>query len=275
MLVKLRLSLLVVFSSVAGYVIAAGTSLVYFDLLILIVGGFLTTAAANILNQVLEKDFDKLMTRTADRPLAADRMKSSWAVMLAGFSCLIGVTFLAYFNTVTALLGMVSMVLYAFVYTPMKRYSTLSVAIGAIPGALPIMIGYTAFSGQITWLVLGLFALQFLWQFPHFWAIGYLGFDDYKRAGYKLMPMDSNGSIARNLGVQVLLYCLLIIPVTVLIWGTGEVSLVSTVIALVAAAIYLYYSYRFMRSFDKTTARHTMFASFLYLPAMQLAYCIF
>ena len=149
-LVKLKLSLLVVFSSIAGYMIVAGSMFSIVDLVLLFLGGFCTTGAANTLNQVLEKDFDRLMKRTQDRPLAQGRMKVSEAVLFAGLMCLIGILFLATFNPITAMLGMLSMILYSFVYTPVKRYSTSAVAIGAIPGALPILIGCTAFEGSIS-----------------------------------------------------------------------------------------------------------------------------
>ena len=201
LLVKLRLSLVVVVSSILGYMVVANGNGNWVDLLLLAAGGFLVTSAANALNQVLEKDFDILMTRTANRPVATGRMKASEAVMFAGLSCLLGIVVLATFNPLTALLGMLSLIIYAFVYTPLKRYSTLAVAVGAIPGALPVMIGATAFSGTLTLFAFCLFAIQFLWQFPHFWSIGYLGFDDYKKAGYKLLP-ERMGQIDRNLGIS-------------------------------------------------------------------------
>jgi protoheme IX farnesyltransferase len=159
MLVKLRLSLLVVFTSVMSYLIVAGSSVTILGVLFLGLGGFLVTAAANALNQVLEKEHDKNMKRTADRPITTGRMKSSEAVLFAGLSCLVGVSMLALFNPLTSLLGMLSLICYSFVYTPMKRYSTSAVAIGAIPGALPALIGCTAFEGTITVFGLGIFAL--------------------------------------------------------------------------------------------------------------------
>ena len=156
--------------------------------LLLGVGGFLVTGAANALNQVLEKDYDKLMKRTANRPLAAERMTTSTAVLMAGLMCLLGTFCLSAFNAWAGLLGMLSMVLYAFVYTPMKRFSPLAVVVGAIPGALPLMIGCVAVEGYLSGLAIALFAIQFFWQFPHFFAIAWVGDEDYKRAGFNLLP---------------------------------------------------------------------------------------
>ena len=174
-LMKFKLSLTVVFSAVMAYLIALEVTINWGYVVALFLGGFFTTGAANALNQVLEKDYDKLMKRTENRPLATGRMTSSEAILVAGLSSLIGVTLLAIFNPMTAFLGMVSLILYSFVYTPMKRVSNISVFIGAIPGALPIVIGCTAAeNGHLTSLALSLFGLQFIWQFMHFFAIAWL-----------------------------------------------------------------------------------------------------
>ncbi|MDF1695052.1 MAG: heme o synthase [Saprospiraceae bacterium] len=275
MLVKLKLSLLVVFTSLMAYVIVAGSSVTFIRLALLAIGGFLVTGAANALNQVLEKDYDKNMTRTADRPITTGRMKSSEAVLFAGLSCLIGVSILAMFNPLTSLLGMLSLICYSFVYTPMKRYSTSAVAVGAIPGALPALIGCTAFEGTITVIGIGLFALQFLWQFPHFWAIGYLSFDDYQRAGYKLLPEDEKGKVNRSLGKHATLYALLMIPVIGLMYFAGAVSLVASVLVLLTSILYIGFSYNFHKNFDRKSGLKLMFYSFVYLPIILAAYLIF
>lgn len=270
---KAKLSSLVVFTSVMGYVVVAGSQVTLVHTVLLVLGGFLTTAAANTLNQVLEKDFDALMARTANRPLPAGRMTSSAAVIFAGLSCLSGIMILATFNPLTALLGMLSLVVYSFLYTPLKRYSTSAVAVGAIPGALPILIGCTSFSGEFTGIAVVLFALQFCWQFPHFWAIGYLGFDDYKRAGYKLMPTVDD-VVDPKLGWHALIYGVLLLPITALGVLTG-LSLGGSVVAGFIACIYIYYTYRFAGKPSRLTARHTMFASFFYLPLVLVAYWLF
>ncbi|MFT4536204.1 MAG: protoheme IX farnesyltransferase [Saprospiraceae bacterium] len=275
MLVKLKLSLLVVFTSVMSYLIVAGSNASIVSLLFLGVGGFLTTAAANALNQVLEKDHDKNMKRTADRPITTGRMKSSEAVMFAGLSCLVGVSMLALFNPLTSLLGMLSLICYSFVYTPMKRYSTSAVAIGAIPGALPALIGCTAFEGTITVFGIGIFALQFLWQFPHFWAIGYLSYDDYKNAGYKLLPEDEEGKVDRSLGLHSTMYALMMIPVIGMMYYFGSISILASVLVLITSLIYIGFSLNFHQKFDRSSGLKLMFYSFVYLPLILAAYLFF
>lgn len=275
MLVKLKLSLLVVFTSIMSYLVVAGSNANIISVILLGLGGFLTTAAANALNQVLEKDHDKNMKRTADRPITTGRMKSSEAVMFAGLSCLVGVSMLAVFNPLTSLLGMLSLICYSFVYTPMKRYSTSAVAIGAIPGALPALIGCTAFEGTITIFGIGIFALQFLWQFPHFWAIGYLSYDDYKNAGYKLMPEDKNGEVDRSLGLHSTMYALLMIPVIGFMLYMGDVSIFASVIVLITSLVYIGFSINFHQKFDRSSGLKLMFYSFVYLPIILAAYLIF
>ncbi len=275
MLVKLKLSLLVVFTSLMAYMIVAGSNVSIIGLVMLGIGGFLVTGAANALNQVLEKDHDRNMTRTADRPITAGRMKPSEGVMFAGLSCLIGVSILAMFNPLTSLLGMLSLICYSFVYTPMKRYSTSAVAIGAIPGALPALIGCTAFEGTITMFGIGIFALQFLWQFPHFWAIGYLSFDDYQNAGYKLLPEDEDGRVNRSLGLHSTMYSLLMIPVIGLMYFMGSGSLIASVIVLVTSIIYIAFSFNFHKRFDRASGLKLMFYSFVYLPIILAAYLFF
>lgn len=270
-LIKVRLSIVVVFSSLLGYLIASGGNGSWIQAFILVSGGLLVTFAANALNQVLEKDFDILMTRTSQRPVATGRMKSSEAVMFAGLSCLVGISLLSIFNPLTALLGTLSLILYAFVYTPMKRYSTSAVAIGAIPGALPVLIGFTAYEGTISLLALSLFAIQFLWQFPHFWAIGFLGFDDYSKAGYKLLPETENG-IDRNLGISTMFYASMILPFVLLAYIRLDISLICTIFVIGFTGMYIYLSYNFHKYFDKKSAKLLMFYSFVYLPMILFSY---
>jgi protoheme IX farnesyltransferase len=274
MLVKLRLSLMVVISSVFGYLIAAGGDFSWSTICILGIGGFLITSAANALNQVLERDFDCNMSRTLDRPVTAGRMKSSEAVLFAGIACMVGVSMLSSLNTLSAFLGMLSMVLYAFIYTPVKRYSTLAVAIGAIPGALPVLIGAVAVNGQLTYLGLGLFAVQFLWQFPHFWAIGYNSFEDYKKAGFKLLPV-SDGQIDRSLGKNAAMYALFILPVLAGMYAGEMMNIYALVSSVILTLGYIFYSIKFHAAFDKVSALRLMFYSFIYLPLFLLSMLIF
>lgn len=266
-LVKWRLTLTVVFSAVMSYAIAAQGAAQLLPMLVLGIGGFLVAGAANALNQILERDYDKLMERTADRPVASNRMAVSEGVVIAGLMLLFGVIALALFNPLTAFMGTLSFIIYAFIYTPLKRYSTLAVAVGAIPGALPAMIGCVAFEGQITWLAVVLFAIQFLWQFPHFWAIGTLAFDQYQAAGFKLLPVDE-GKLHPSLGLSTLFYSLLLIPVCFLAYYFGVSGLITTGLLLATSLWYIYLSYGFFRQFDRTAARRLMFGSFAYLPLM-------
>ncbi|MCB0635606.1 MAG: heme o synthase [Lewinella sp.] len=266
MLVKFRLTITVVFSSVMAYLIAAGGPINGWAIAILAMGGFLVTGAANALNQVLEKDYDKLMRRTADRPLAAGRMKVSEAVLAAGFMSLIGISLLALFNPWTAFLGTFALVSYAFVYTPMKRVSPDAVTIGAVPGALPTLIGCVAAQGELTWLGLTLFGIQFLWQFPHFWSIGYLGYEDYQRAGYRLLPVKDGQLQLRKLGLQALICAIVLIPLGLLPSWLGTTGWVAGVIVALLGVGYAVFAGRFYREPVRKTALQLMFYSFGYIP---------
>lgn len=266
MLVKLRLTLTVVFSSVMAYLIAADEMTSMVPLLVLALGGFFVTGAANILNQVLEKDYDKLMRRTANRPLAAGRMTISDAVLLAGFMSLFGITLLALFNPWAAFFGMVSLVFYSFVYTPLKRYSPIAVLVGAIPGAFPTLIGCVAAQGELTLLGLSLFVLQFLWQFPHFWSIAWLGFEDYSKAGYKLIPTTPSGERDKTIGLQSFFYGLFLIPVGLMPYWLGVSGIVSGFIVVIASIIYAYFGLNLYWKADRKAALMLMFSSFMYIP---------
>ncbi len=275
MLVKFRLTLMVVGSSVLSYLVAAGTSIDWLTLCLLAIGGFTVTGAANGINQVLEREYDAMMTRTMNRPLAANRMKPSEAVMSSGLLLVFGVICLGIINPLTAFIGMCSFVLYAFLYTPMKRYSTLSVAIGAIPGALPVLIGVVAHSGTITILGIVLFFIQFLWQFPHFWAIAYLSFEDYNEAGYKLLPKNSEGRIDRNLGLYSAIYALLILPTILIGYLNGfSIALWALIAVCVVTIIYALMAIRLQVRPSRSTALGLMFSSFFYLPIVLLLYLI-
>ena len=274
MLVKLKLNLFVVFSSVFAYFIIAGGAINWSHVVLLALGGFLITSAANTLNQVLEKDYDKLMTRTANRPLAAGRMKVSEAVIFAGVTTIIGFILLAMINPLVVLLSTLSLVSYAFLYTPLKRHSTLAVAVGAIPGALPIMIGGVAAEGQLTLMISCLFFIQFLWQFPHFWAIAYLAFEDYQGAGYKLLPVDANNKIDPKLGLHASLYAILIIPFVGMLYMTGDASILATLVSGLMALIYLYMSVKFYITTERKTALGLMFSSFIFLPVVLISYWV-
>ena len=272
-LVKIRLTLTVVLSSVLAFLIASNGPISWTAVLILFLGAFLVTGAANTLNQVLEKDYDCLMERTAGRPLASGRMKTGEAVMLAGMMTLLGIIFLAMFNPWTAFFGMVALVSYAFIYTPLKRIAPVAIFVGAIPGALPALIGCTAAEGRLTLLGLTLFSLQFFWQFPHFWSIGYLGFGDYKKAGFRFIPASSDGEGPdRNIGLQALFYAILLSGVSVGPWILGVTGWISAVIAAGLGLVFVYFSWNFFRKFERKGALKLMFFSFLYIPLTFIAF---
>jgi len=272
-LVKFRLSATVVLSSVLAYLVALGAAgFSWWAVLVLTMGGFLTTAAANILNEVLEKDYDKQMARTANRPLAEGRLGMSDALLLAGFSSIGGITLLALFNPWTAFLGMVSLISYAFVYTPLKRVGPVAVLVGAIPGALPALIGCAAAEGQITLLGITLFTVQFFWQLPHFYAIGYLGFADYRKAGFKLVP-EKNGEVAADiLGRDAVLSTLVLLPLSVVPFLLGATSWWATALVVFLGLAFLRFAWAFRSSPSRKTALGMMFFSFAYLP---LAFTIY
>jgi protoheme IX farnesyltransferase len=265
LLVKFRLSSFVVFSSLVAYGIAAGSGMRIIPFLILAAGGFLITFAANILNEILEADYDRMMERTANRPLAAKRWSASSALVMAGIFSLVGIVLFALLNPLTSFLGTLSLVTYAFIYTPLKRYSPVAVLVGAIPGALPVMIGMIAHDGVITSGALFLFAIQFIWQFPHFWSIGFLSYDQYRNAGYKLLP-EENGQIDTRLGSQALVYTCLLVPVIFIGYMMGLISVVGAIGLVLVSAFFIWRAWTFYKRFDKVSARALMFSSFIFLP---------
>ncbi len=273
MLVKFRLTMLVVLSALVAYLIVAQDDFSALALVILGVGGFSITAAANALNQALEKDYDRLMSRTANRPVAADRMSMNEAVMIGGLLFALGIILLAYFNPLTAVLGATAVICYAFVYTPLKRMSPFSVLVGAIAGALPTMIAVVAVEGSITPMAIALFGLQFFWQFPHFWSIGYLGYEDYKKAGFRLVP-EQDGKIHPNLGRQSMIYALLLLPVSMAPAFLGAIALLPCIIVAMLSVGYAVFGWNMQRHTTPRSARMLMFASFLYLPVALLIYYI-
>jgi len=179
-----------------------------------------------------------------------------------------GLLFLAYFNSLTALLGAVSLISYAFVYTPLKRYSPIAVFVGAFPGALPVLVGCVAVDGTITTFALLLFAIQFFWQFPHFWAIGWLSFKDYKKAGFKIVPVNVDGSIDSEIGLQSLIYTILIIPVVVLFFYLQMIGVFGFALLMAGTLYFIYMAFRFYKSPSDPSARKLMFASLYFLPIM-------
>ena len=269
-LAKFRLSLLVVFSSMIGFLIAANGVWQWPQLVLFLVGGFLVTASSNALNQVIEKDFDRLMNRTMNRPLPDGRMSIMEALLAAGIFAVGGILiFLLYFNQLSAILSALALLTYAFIYTPLKRFSSVAVFVGAIPGALPLLIGVVSATGTFTAIGIALFATQFLWQFPHFWAIAWVSHDDYAKAGYHLLP--SKEGRTKFSALQNVLYILALIPVSLVPAWLGFAGWISAVIVLLCGILFLYQSFVLYRECSVAAARKLMFGSFFYLPIVLLA----
>lgn len=282
-LVKLRLTLTVVFSASISFLIGAKQQgeVMWFNWLLLTLGGFLVTGAANGFNEIIEKDIDKLMTRTMDRPLPAGRMTTGQALVLSVFMGILGTLVLVQLNFIAGLLSVFSIFLYAFVYTPLKPKSPIAVFVGAIPGALPPLIGYYAAfksagfglayasvsEAAIVITPLVLFAIQFFWQYPHFWAIAWVADEDYKKAGIRLLPTTKKDSLS---AAMILVSSLLMIPAGFLPMYYGFGGLVFTIVSLMGGIAFTWYGYQHYVQRTDASAKKVMYVSFLYLPLTQL-----
>ena len=262
-LAKFRLNLFVVASSLIGYLVT-GVGFDIISFLLLAVGGFLVTAGANTFNQVIEKDTDKLMPRTSTRPLPADRMKVGEAVLFGGVCSVFGLLILSLFNPLTAFLGALSLVSYSFIYTPMKRFGSVSVYVGAFPGAFPPLIGVVAALGEIESLGIFLFLIQFLWQFPHFWAIAWKAYDQYAGAGFFLLPQ--SGQKNKKSALIILLASVLTVSLGALGLVGDHISLASGIILSILGCGFVYFSYELYRQLSDKAALRLMFYSLFYLP---------
>lgn len=272
-LVKFRLSFLVAFSSAFGFVLASPASIDWKSLMILSVGGFLVSGASITLNQISEKDFDALMERTKNRPIPTGRVSIQEACLFAAVLAITGFGLLLVFtNPLTTCLAVVSMILYSFVYTPMKRVGPLAVLVGAIPGALPPLLGWTAATGMITVEALIIFGIQFIWQFPHFWAIAWVADEDYKRAGFKLLPF--GGKKGFQTAVQIMTYTMFLIPLGMLPAKFGITGINSAIVASICGVLFLSQTFKLMHDQSRKSALKIMFGSFLYLPIVQIAYLL-
>ena len=270
-LIKFRLTFLVVFSSVITYLTASTGMINWFEVSMLTLGGFLVTGASNGINQVIEKDFDKLMIRTANRPVATNRMgafEASIFSMLLGISGVLIISL--YLNPMSGSLALGARISYAFLYTPLKRISPVSVFVGAFPGAIPTLLGWVAFTGKIDANALIVFGVQFFWQFPHFWSIAWILDDDYKRAGFKMLP--STPGRDKGTGFQTLIFSLALIPIGMLPYQYGISGGISAIVGILGGLMLTYYSYRLFKTCETADAKKLMFASFIYLPLVQLAY---
>ncbi len=270
---KLRLASLVVFSAVICYIIASKGDFTWNIIGWLTLGGFLVTAGSNGFNQVIEKDLDKLMTRTMNRPLPQNRMSVMEGLIVASVMGISGVIILYKFlNPLTGILGFIAMLLYSIVYTPLKRKTPLAVFVGAFPGAMPPLIGWVGYSGQIDVSALTVFTIQFMWQFPHFWAIAWRLHEDYQKAGFKMLP--SAGGKDKKSAMQIFIYAMFLIPISLLPGIFMESGWVYAIIALLSGAVFAWQSYVLLMKCDDASATKLMFGSFLYLPIVQLALLI-
>lgn len=270
-LIKPSLSIMVVFSSVISYLLSP--KVVAYDwkmIILLFVAGMLVTGSANAINQVVEKDTDAVMKRTAKRPVAAGRMTVTHGWTFAIITGTIGILMLGnYFNWLSAGIALFSLFLYAFIYTPLKKVSSISVIVGAVPGALPCLIGWAAGNDTLTmggWI---LFLLQFMWQFPHFWAIAWIAHNDYSRAGFKLLPSELGPT--KYTAIQTIIYSLLLIPIGVIPYFIGMSGMVSLVIVALANIFMVWKCVQLYVNMDVSSARRVMFSSYIYLPIVLLS----
>ncbi len=269
---KLRLATLVVMSAAFCFVLASAT-IDYAQLTILIIGGFLVTAASNGFNQIIERNLDKLMVRTQNRPLPSGKMTLNQAYFIASSAGLIGITLLwVLINPLSGILGTLALLLYTFVYTPMKQKTPLAVFIGAFPGAIPPMLGYVAVSGEMSVAAIILFSVQFMWQFPHFWAIAWVLDDDYKKAGFYLLP--SRGGRDKSSAFQVLIYTLCLLPVSLMPIVFNISGSVAAIIIILCGIGFILQAIKLYSKCDVKSAQQLMFGSFIYLPVVQIALMI-
>ncbi|MEK9755956.1 MAG: heme o synthase [Bacteroidota bacterium] len=273
-LIKHRLSFSVVFSSIASYLIAF-ESFSIFIFLKLIIGGFFVVGASNGFNQIIERKRDALMSRTLNRPLPSESMSVNQALIICSTMSLIGLFLLYQLNIRTALFGLISMIIYLGLYTPLKPITPLSVFFGAIPGAIPFMLGWVAVTNKFSIETGILFMIQFFWQFPHFWAIGWVSHDDYKNAGFKMLP---SGKRDNATAFQIVFYTIWMIIVSTLPFFefTGKLSIgyVSLILILISGIIMLIQAFKLMKYKDKQNAIRLMYISIFYLSFIQIIFVI-
>ena len=265
---KFRLSFLVILSALSGYLFAGGTDLL--EIFYLLLGGTLVTAASNGANQIWERDLDSLMKRTENRPLPRGWMSLNEAYLICIFSLIIGTILLLLINWQSAALGFLAFVTYVFIYTPMKRVSPWAVLVGAFPGAIPPFLGAIAATDHFGFLPGILFFVQFTWQFPHFWAIAWVLYDDYKLAGFSLLPSKSGRSKAS--AFQIMAYSLALIPFSLVPWLLGWTGSLTLYVASGLGILFFLYAYKLFVNCETADARKLMFASFVYLPIIQFVY---
>jgi len=266
---KFRLAILVVLSAALCYLFGAD-EINYSSLTMLIIGGFFVTAASNGFNQIIEKDLDKLMNRTSKRPLPDGRMSLTDAYIISITFGVVGLAILyIWLGLACFLLGLFALASYTFIYTPLKQKTTFAVFVGAFPGAIPPLLGYVAATGSFdiaAWLVFG---IQFLWQFPHFWAIAWVLDDDYKKAGFKMLP--SKEGRDKNSAFQIMVYTFSLIPIVLLPYYFHLTGITSTILNIIFGILFSYQSVKLYQDCSLKSAKNLMFGSFAYLPLVQLA----
>lgn len=272
---KLRLASLVVLSAAIGFTVAS-EHVDWGRMGLLVLGGFLVTGASNGFNQIIERNLDRLMTRTQNRPLPQGRMSVNEAFIIASVTGTAGVTILTVFmNPLSGILGLLALILYTVVYTPMKRMTPFAVFVGAIPGAIPPLLGCVAATsdfGEIRLEAWILFVGQFMWQFPHFWAIAWVLDDDYKKAGFRMLP--SAGGRDKQSAYQVLIYTLFLYPISLMPVMFHISGFISSLVISFCSIYFLFQAYTLYKECTVEAARKLMFGSFFYLPAIQLAVMI-
>jgi protoheme IX farnesyltransferase len=274
LLTKARLTLSVVFSSLAGYLLAVPSPNAL-HILILSLGGYGLAGASNAYNQIIERDIDALMVRTRNRPIPAGRMSVPYAFGIATTLLIIGLVLLYVLNPKTAMFGAISVFLYTCAYTPLKTRTPLSVFVGAIPGAIPFMLGWVSASGSFGIEPGILFMIQFFWQFPHFWAIGWLMHSDYSRAGINMLP---TGKPDRATALQIILYTLWTIVISIFpvfgFSGTLQLSIAAAIAVGIVGLVLLWYGFGVYRNQDEQAARKLMIVSIVYITAIQWIYVL-
>jgi len=267
---KFTLSFTVVFTCVICFQMAPNIDgFDWFSILLLTFAGMCITGSANAINQSVEKDTDAQMKRTSNRPVAAGRLTQKQAYIFAAITGILGVGLMLYFNIASALLSAFSLFLYAFIYTPLKKINSIAVLVGALPGALPCLIGWVAGNDDFSlggWIYFG---IQFLWQFPHFWAIAWVAHEDYSKAGFKLLPADKGPT--KFTAIQGVMYSVLMIPVGLLPYYFGYTGLISAIVVMVCNLFMVVQSIRLYQQMDVKSARRVMFSSYIYLPIVLLA----
>lgn len=271
---KMGLSISVVFSSVAGYFLGADIPQIK-TIILLSFGGYFMVGASNVFNQIIERDYDALMERTKDRPIPAGRMSVRFAFILACILTLAGIAILYTINPKTAMFGAISIFLYTCAYTPLKTITPLSVFVGAIPGAIPFMLGWVAATNDFGIEPGTLFMIQFFWQFPHFWAIGWFLHEDYQKAGFNMLP---TGKRDRATAIQAIMYTIWTVVISIIpVFGlTGKLKLtvVGAIAVFLIGMVMLYYAFELLKKMTAKAARQLMLASVLYITLIQIVYVL-